>query len=50
MNDVDKGLGVATIDQIDGLPTREDRLDERCEFTLRVRTADQTVQGSFIRG
>ena len=53
VDDIDKGLGVAlleTIDQTDGLPAREDRLDERCEFTLRVGTADQTAQGSFTRG
>ena len=53
VDDIDIGLGLAlleTIDQTDRLPAREDRLDERCEFTLGVRAADQTVQGSFIRG
>ena len=53
VEDIDKGLGVALLEttgQADGLPAREDRLDERCEFTLRVGTADQTAQGSFTRG
>ena len=52
MDGIDKGLGVALLEmiyQINSLPAREDRLDERCEFTLRVRAADQMVQGSFIR-
>ena len=53
VDDIDKGLGIALLEttgQADGLPAREDRLDERCEFTLRVGTADQTAQGSFTRG
>ena len=53
VEDIDKGLGIALLEttgQADGLPAREDRLDERCQFTLRVGTVDQTAQGSFTRG
>jgi len=52
VHDIDKGLGVAllkTTGQINRLPVREGRLDKRCEFTLRMGTTDQTVQGSFTR-
>ena len=53
MKDINIGPGVALLEttgQTDGLRAREDRLDERCEFTLEVEAADQTVQGSFTRG
>ena len=53
VNDIDKVLGITLLEitsQTDCLPAREDRLDERCEFILREGTADQTIQGSSIRG
>jgi hypothetical protein len=41
IDNVDKGLGVASSDQIGRLPDREDDLDKRGSFVLRNGAADQ---------